>query len=313
MGSAPIETDALGLPPQFLCPFTGARLEEPMMSIDCGHHFERRVLELAIQQGGAIFCPVDGMQIDPAHLVNAREFRALIQHWDSHMAMLQASLAAASQRAVAAGAVPLVPGLVPAAIAACWPGGLGPAGLGPAGLGPAGLGQVLGPTVAVKPAAQAAPQVQARPPQGIGGPGMGGMGGGGGGPGAKRQPVARSSLEGIHIEAPVPKPEARPHPKPKARAPAGGPTDSPTGSEGDPERAPVDPRKYKTRLCRNWIQNRACSYEHTCCFAHGESELRDTIANMKILQSLGYFVNGQDDAGAAGAGGRPGRPFGRRS
>lgn len=62
---------------------------------------------------------------------------------------------------------------------------------------------VLWPGSAVKPAAQAAPQVQARPPQGIGGPGMGGMGGGGGGPGAKRQPVARSSLEGIHIEAPA--------------------------------------------------------------------------------------------------------------
>lgn len=62
-------------------------------------------------------------------------------------------------------------------------------------------------------------------------------------PGAVPSPGARLP--------PVPKPEARPHPKPKARAPAGGPTDSPTGSEGDPERAPVDPRKYKTRLCRD--------------------------------------------------------------
>ena len=68
------------------------------------------------------------------------------------------------------------------------------------------------------------------------------------------------------------------------------PPQGPSEEEDDEDKAPVDPRKYKTRLCRNWIQVGECSYEHTCCFAHGESELRDTAANHKVLNSLGYFL-----------------------
>jgi hypothetical protein len=69
-----------------------------------------------------------------------------------------------------------------------------------------------------------------------------------------------------------------------------GTTKRPTQAQADAAKAPVDPRKYKTRLCRNWVQTGECSYEHTCCFAHGESELRDAAANLKILNSLGYFL-----------------------
>jgi len=65
--------------------------------------------------------------------------------------------------------------------------------------------------------------------------------------------------------------------------------------ESENEKAPIDPRKYKSRLCRNWVQSGECSYEHTCCFAHGESELRDAVANLKILNSLGYFLNGTEE------------------
>ena len=37
-----------------------------------------------------------------------------------------------------------------------------------------------------------------------------------------------------------------------------------------------------TRLCRNWVQSGQCAYEDVCCFAHGESELRDPAANLKV-------------------------------
>jgi hypothetical protein len=56
-------------------------------------------------------------------------------------------------------------------------------------------------------------------------------------------------------------------------------------------KAPVDPRKYKTRICRNWEMNGFCPYEHTCVFAHGPEELRDLCTNHKLLASIGYFSN----------------------
>jgi hypothetical protein len=55
-----------------------------------------------------------------------------------------------------------------------------------------------------------------------------------------------------------------------------------------------DPRKYKTRLCRNWVQTGQCAYEDVCCFAHGDSELRDPAANLKVLSDLGYFLDTPD-------------------
>lgn len=66
----------------------------------------------------------------------------------------------------------------------------------------------------------------------------------------------------------------------------------------------VDPRKYKTKLCRNWkatgsccflpsllehVSTGTCPYEHTCCYAHGELETRTMHQNNNVLSSLGYF------------------------
>jgi len=51
----------------------------------------------------------------------------------------------------------------------------------------------------------------------------------------------------------------------------------------------VDPRKYKTKLCRNWKATGECPYEHTCCYAHGELETRTVHQNNNVLSSLGYF------------------------
>eukprot|EP00667_Euglena_gracilis_P009291 EG_transcript_9429 len=53
----------------------------------------------------------------------------------------------------------------------------------------------------------------------------------------------------------------------------------------------VDPRKYKTKLCRTWEAVGSCPYEHTCCFAHGSAELRNLAENHKTLASIGYFSN----------------------
>eukprot|EP00667_Euglena_gracilis_P002406 EG_transcript_2405 len=62
-------------------------------------------------------------------------------------------------------------------------------------------------------------------------------------------------------------------------------------SNAPDEKAAVDPRKYKTRMCRNWLEHGECVYAHTCCFAHGPEELRTLVDNHKTLASIGYFSN----------------------
>eukprot|EP00669_Euglena_mutabilis_P010121 TRINITY_DN4903_c0_g1_i1.p1 TRINITY_DN4903_c0_g1~~TRINITY_DN4903_c0_g1_i1.p1 ORF type:complete len:269 (-),score=41.79 TRINITY_DN4903_c0_g1_i1:1279-2085(-) len=57
------------------------------------------------------------------------------------------------------------------------------------------------------------------------------------------------------------------------------------------DKATVDPRKYKTNLCRNWELRGECPYLETCCFAHGQAELRSLADNHQLLASIGYFSN----------------------
>eukprot|EP00667_Euglena_gracilis_P006031 EG_transcript_6077 len=86
-------------------------------------------------------------------------------------------------------------------------------------------------------------------------------------------------------------------PKPKAGAAKPAAAAGAAKAEGDggaamtDEKAAVDPRKYKTRMCRNWEETGHCPYEHTCCFAHGPDELRNVTDNHKMLASIGYFSN----------------------
>ena len=35
----------------------------------------------------------------------------------------------------------------------------------------------------------------------------------------------------------------------------------------------LDTAKFKTELCKNWIENRVCRYGSKCQFAHGQHEL----------------------------------------
>eukprot|EP01012_Entosiphon_sulcatum_P061529 TRINITY_DN87161_c0_g1_i1.p1 TRINITY_DN87161_c0_g1~~TRINITY_DN87161_c0_g1_i1.p1 ORF type:complete len:295 (-),score=40.17 TRINITY_DN87161_c0_g1_i1:140-982(-) len=42
----------------------------------------------------------------------------------------------------------------------------------------------------------------------------------------------------------------------------------------DGTKPPLDPSKYKTKMCRNWKRYGSCPYENVCAFAHGEQELR---------------------------------------
>jgi hypothetical protein len=39
--------------------------------------------------------------------------------------------------------------------------------------------------------------------------------------------------------------------------------------------------KYKTELCRTWIENNYCPYNEKCRFAHGRKELHDKTGNTK--------------------------------
>jgi hypothetical protein len=40
---------------------------------------------------------------------------------------------------------------------------------------------------------------------------------------------------------------------------------------------PIDETKYKTELCRNWIEHGFCNYGNKCNFAHGRDELNQKI------------------------------------
>eukprot|EP00993_Chasmostoma_nieuportense_P003782 NODE_4484_length_781_cov_6.784404_g4325_i0.p1 GENE.NODE_4484_length_781_cov_6.784404_g4325_i0~~NODE_4484_length_781_cov_6.784404_g4325_i0.p1 ORF type:complete len:169 (-),score=11.48 NODE_4484_length_781_cov_6.784404_g4325_i0:221-727(-) len=63
-----------------------------------------------------------------------------------------------------------------------------------------------------------------------------------------------------------------------------------SNSKSDEEKVVVDPTKYKTKPCRNWQMTGTCSYEHTCCYAHGDEDRRSVRDNNRVLNSLGYQV-----------------------
>lgn len=86
--------------------------------------------------------------------------------------------------------------------------------------------------------------------------------------------------------------------------PAGGPppingTGSATGSapgKGSEDGEGVDPSKYKTKMCANFLNN-ACTWGSECAFAHGPNELRPSGAAPS--QSGPRSPNLQGDAGEA--------------
>lgn len=63
----------------------------------------------------------------------------------------------------------------------------------------------------------------------------------------------------------------------------------------------VDSTKYKTEMCRNWVELGHCQYGPKCNFAHGQEDLVDKIpANSKYKSKLcipfhemGYCTYGQ--------------------
>lgn len=96
------------------------------------------------------------------------------------------------------------------------------------------------------------------------------------------------SVEISHLsECPEDERKQAPFSRPRMRQRAK--TTGEAGGEEKPNKALVDPRKYKTKLCRNWKATGACPYEHTCCYAHGDFETRTMHQNNNVLSSLGYF------------------------
>eukprot|EP00996_Jenningsia_fusiforme_P003497 NODE_4294_length_833_cov_7.344388_g3966_i0.p1 GENE.NODE_4294_length_833_cov_7.344388_g3966_i0~~NODE_4294_length_833_cov_7.344388_g3966_i0.p1 ORF type:complete len:248 (-),score=25.63 NODE_4294_length_833_cov_7.344388_g3966_i0:89-808(-) len=51
-------------------------------------------------------------------------------------------------------------------------------------------------------------------------------------------------------------------------------------------KAMIDASRYKTQLCRRFALKGSCRFRSTCCFAHGDEELRTTRANVEILKTL---------------------------
>ena len=54
--------------------------------------------------------------------------------------------------------------------------------------------------------------------------------------------------------------------------------------------------RYKTALCKNYIQNHSCPYGDKCQFAHGEQELRSFNAQpQNMMYSLGMNQKNQNN------------------
>lgn len=53
------------------------------------------------------------------------------------------------------------------------------------------------------------------------------------------------------------------------------------------QKKPVDTTKYKTEMCRNWIEHGACNYGRKCNFAHGREDLQQKLpCNTKYKSKL---------------------------
>mmetsp|Transcript_18242 Transcript_18242/g.32699 ORF Transcript_18242/g.32699 Transcript_18242/m.32699 type:complete len:152 (-) Transcript_18242:2085-2540(-) len=53
------------------------------------------------------------------------------------------------------------------------------------------------------------------------------------------------------------------------------------------KKKPVDTTKYKTEMCRNWIENGTCNYGRKCNFAHGKEDLQQKLpSNTKYKSKL---------------------------
>lgn len=57
--------------------------------------------------------------------------------------------------------------------------------------------------------------------------------------------------------------------------------------------------KYKTELCKNWVENASCNYGQLCQFAHGVKELQDSplprrkrTQNCRVFYKTGQCMNG---------------------
>jgi len=69
------------------------------------------------------------------------------------------------------------------------------------------------------------------------------------------------------------------------------------------EEVGLDPTRYKSVLCRNWLDTKPCPYSKRCVYAHGPSELRSVQQN---VVSIGHITQGKrapkDEEAAQGKG-----------
>jgi hypothetical protein len=62
----------------------------------------------------------------------------------------------------------------------------------------------------------------------------------------------------------------------------------------DSKRA-TEPTKYKTELCRTWVEHNYCPYKEKCRFAHGKKDLHDKIVmskNYKQKECNSFYTRG---------------------
>ena len=62
--------------------------------------------------------------------------------------------------------------------------------------------------------------------------------------------------------------------------------ESTTSSEGSSSEPKAAAQKYKTELCKNWIENNSCRYGKKCQFAHGKEELATFKAQANTEEKL---------------------------
>eukprot|EP01012_Entosiphon_sulcatum_P047859 TRINITY_DN65471_c0_g1_i1.p1 TRINITY_DN65471_c0_g1~~TRINITY_DN65471_c0_g1_i1.p1 ORF type:complete len:130 (+),score=10.96 TRINITY_DN65471_c0_g1_i1:39-392(+) len=61
----------------------------------------------------------------------------------------------------------------------------------------------------------------------------------------------------------------------------------------------LDPTRYKSVLCRNWIEQNDCPYGARCVYAHGSAELRTVQHNVLALATLAFLRDHRDHKSSA--------------
>lgn len=57
------------------------------------------------------------------------------------------------------------------------------------------------------------------------------------------------------------------------------------------ENPALDPIRYKTQMCKNWVDHGKCPYGPRCLFAHGRKDLRTPDDNSELIEMVASMTS----------------------